>query len=76
MVLDTSHGDIYIGQDTTIEPFTYITGPCYIGEHTLIRAGSQIYGPVRIGDNCKVSGEITYSIMPEVIRVLRVSTMP
>jgi len=63
VVLDSSQGDIYIGKETTIEPFTYITGPCYIGEHTLIRAGSQIYGPVRIGNNCKVSGEITCSII-------------
>lgn len=62
-VLDSSHGDIFIGRETTIEPFSYITGPCYIGGHTLVRAGSQIYGPVRIGDNCKVSGEITSSII-------------
>ena len=62
-VLDSSHGDIYIGRETIIEPFSYITGPCYIGEHTLVRAGSLIYGPVRIGDNCKVSGEITFSII-------------
>jgi UDP-N-acetylglucosamine diphosphorylase/glucosamine-1-phosphate N-acetyltransferase len=61
-VLDTSNGDIYIGSETTIEPFTYITGPCYIGEHSLIRAGSAIYGPVSIGNYCKLSGEITSSI--------------
>ncbi len=62
-VLDSSTGGIYIGKGTVIEPFTYIKGPCYIGEQSLIRAGAAIYGPVRIGDHCKISGEITSSII-------------
>ncbi|MBZ0202341.1 MAG: hypothetical protein K8I03_04920 [Ignavibacteria bacterium] len=62
-VLDTSGGKIYIGNNTVIEPFTYIKGPVYIGENCTIRAGSQLYGPVRIGSHCKVSGEITCSIL-------------
>lgn len=63
VVFDTSHGSIYIGKDTVIEPFSYIQGPVYIGDNCTVRAGSLIYGPVRIGDWCKISGEITYSIM-------------
>lgn len=63
VVFDTSHGRIYINDNTIIEPFTYIKGPVYIGENCTIRSGSQIYGPVRIGGSCKVSGEITSSIL-------------
>lgn len=63
VVFDTSHGPIYIGKNTVIEPFSFIQGPVYIGDNCTIRAGSQIYGPVRIGNWCKVSGEITFSLM-------------
>ena len=63
VVFDTSAGRILIGDNTTIEPFVYIKGPVYIGEGSTIRAGSQLYGPLRIGGNCKVSGEITCSIL-------------
>lgn len=63
VVFDTSHGAIYIGKNTIIEPFSYIQGPVYIGDNCTVRAGAQIYGPVRIGDWCKVSGEITFSLM-------------
>ena len=63
VIFDTSAGRIYINDNTTIEPFSYIKGPVYIGENCTIRSGSQIYGPVRIGGSCKVSGEITCSIL-------------
>ncbi|HMQ78790.1 MAG TPA: putative sugar nucleotidyl transferase [Ignavibacteria bacterium] len=63
VVLDTSAGRIYINDNSVIEPFTYIKGPVYIGENSTIRSGSQIYGPVRIGGSCKVSGEITCSVL-------------
>ncbi len=63
VVFDTSAGRILIGDNTTIEPFVYIKGPVYIGEGCTIRAGSQLYGTLRIGGNCKVSGEITCSIL-------------
>lgn len=63
VVFDTSHGNIYIGKNTVIEPFSFIQGPVYIGDNCTVRAGSLIYGPVRIGDWCKVSGEITNSIL-------------
>lgn len=63
VVFDTSQGKIYINDNCVIEPFSYIKGPVYIGENSTVRAGSQIYGPVRIGGSCKVSGEITCSIL-------------
>lgn len=63
VVFDTSAGRIYIDDNTTIEPFTYVKGPVYIGQGCTVRSGSQIYGPVRVGGSCKVSGEITCSIL-------------
>ncbi|HEY3252087.1 MAG TPA: hypothetical protein VGK25_13335, partial [Ignavibacteria bacterium] len=43
--------------------FCYIKGPAYIGNNCTIKSGTTMYGPVRIGDHCKVSGEITNSIL-------------
>lgn len=60
---DTSRGPVYIGAGVTIEPFVHIAGPVYIGENSFVKAHSSIYGPVRIGSNCKVSGEISSSIL-------------
>lgn len=60
---DTSEGRIYVNDGVVIEPFVYIKGPAYIGQNSTIRAGAQIYGPVRIGGRCKVSGEISNSIL-------------
>jgi UDP-N-acetylglucosamine diphosphorylase/glucosamine-1-phosphate N-acetyltransferase len=62
-VLDASKGNIFIARGVTIEPFSYIAGPVYIGPNSTIRAGSKLYGPLRIGAHCKVSGEITSSII-------------
>jgi len=62
-VLDASNGNIYVSGSVTIEPFSYIAGPVYIGANSTVRAGSKLYGPLRIGEHCKVSGEITSSII-------------
>lgn len=62
-VLDASNGNIFIAKGVTIEPFSYISGPVYIGPNSTVRAGSKLYGPLRIGASCKVSGEITSSII-------------
>ena len=62
-VLDASNGNIYISGGVTIEPFSYIAGPVYIGTNSTVKAGSKLYGPLRIGEHCKVSGEITSSII-------------
>ncbi|RPI14844.1 MAG: hypothetical protein EHM58_15475 [Ignavibacteriae bacterium] len=61
VVLDATKGPIFISENCTIEPFTYIEGPVYIGENTTLRSGTKLYGPVKIGDWCKLSGEITGS---------------
>jgi UDP-N-acetylglucosamine diphosphorylase/glucosamine-1-phosphate N-acetyltransferase len=63
VVLDASKGDIYISPNVIIEPFSYIQGPIYIGRNSTVKAGSKLYGPLSIGEHCKVSGEITSSII-------------
>lgn len=65
--LDSTAGSIFIGENTIIEPHVYIKGPVYIGANSTIRAGSQIYGPSRIGSWCKVSGEITNTIISDYV---------
>lgn len=61
-ILDGNDGEIYVGENTVIEPFTYIKGPAYIGNDCVIKSGTKLYGPVSIGEHSKVSGEIANSI--------------
>jgi UDP-N-acetylglucosamine diphosphorylase/glucosamine-1-phosphate N-acetyltransferase len=63
VVINASKGPVFISESCIIEPFTYIEGPVFIGENTTLRSGTKLYGPVRIGDWCKVSGEITGSVI-------------
>ncbi|MBI5346181.1 MAG: UDP-N-acetylglucosamine diphosphorylase [Chlamydiae bacterium] len=43
---------IYIGENTLIEPGTFIKGPCIIGNNCEIRFGAYIRGFVVTGNNC------------------------
>jgi UDP-N-acetylglucosamine diphosphorylase / glucose-1-phosphate thymidylyltransferase / UDP-N-acetylgalactosamine diphosphorylase / glucosamine-1-phosphate N-acetyltransferase / galactosamine-1-phosphate N-acetyltransferase len=56
---------IYIGENTLIEPNTYIKGPCYIGDNCQIRHGAYIRGNVITGNNCIIGHctEIKNSIL-------------
>lgn len=63
VVLDASEGGIYISPGVIVEPFTIIKGPVYIGSNSTLRAGSKLYGPLSAGEYCKLSGEITHSII-------------
>lgn len=62
-VLNASKGPVFISEGCIIEPFSYMEGPVYIGENSIVKPGSCIYGPVRIGEWCKISGEISSSIL-------------
>lgn len=62
VVLDADTGMIYIDDNATIEPFSYIKGPVYIGKNVLVKAGARIYGACSIGAGSKVTGEISGSI--------------
>ncbi len=62
VVLDVSHGPIYIGDGTTVYPPTRIEGPAYIGRDTWI-VGGKIREGSNIGDVCRVGGEVEESII-------------
>ncbi len=57
--------DIYIGEDTIIEPTALIRGPAMIGDRTEVRHGAYIRGNVLVGDDCVVghTTEIKSSVM-------------
>ncbi|HBZ01211.1 MAG TPA: hypothetical protein DEO84_07825 [candidate division Zixibacteria bacterium] len=62
VTIDASEGPVIIGNNTVIDPLTYIKGPVYIGRDCRlvggkIREGSS-FGPV-----CRVGGEVEESIM-------------
>lgn len=63
VVFDSSNGAVIIEEGVTIEPFVFIKGPAIIKENSLIKANTSIYGPVYIGKRCKISGEISHSII-------------
>lgn len=63
VVLDASDGPIFIEDEVTIFPNTYIVGSAYIGKKSLVKANTQIYQDTSIGPVCKVGGEIENSII-------------
>lgn len=58
VVLDTSRGQVYIGQGTRIAPFVVIEGPCFIGDDCLIKPFSHIRAHCIIGPGCTIGGEV------------------
>ncbi len=62
VVLDVTHGPIYIGDNTIVYPPTRIEGPAYIGKGTWI-VGGKIREGSNIGDVCRVGGEVEESII-------------
>jgi UDP-N-acetylglucosamine diphosphorylase / glucose-1-phosphate thymidylyltransferase / UDP-N-acetylgalactosamine diphosphorylase / glucosamine-1-phosphate N-acetyltransferase / galactosamine-1-phosphate N-acetyltransferase len=62
VVLDVTHGPIFIGDNTIVYPPTRIEGPAYIGKGTWI-VGGKIREGSNIGDVCRVGGEVEESII-------------
>lgn len=62
VVLDTSHGPVYIDRDAEVFPSARIEGPCYIGKGTQIMPGANIREGNSFGDICRVGGEVEESI--------------
>lgn len=63
VVLDSSDGPIWFGKNVTVEPHCYIKGPIAFGDHGKVKAGSVLYGGSSFGPHCRVSGEISATIM-------------
>lgn len=62
-VIDASQGPVYIDDEATLMPLSFIQGPCYIGRRSVIKAGAKIYGNSSIGPVCKVGGEVEGTII-------------
>jgi UDP-N-acetylglucosamine diphosphorylase/glucosamine-1-phosphate N-acetyltransferase len=62
VVIDASEGPVIIDQNTKVEPFSLIQGPCYIGPDCRI-VGGRIRSGTSLGPVCRVGGEVEESIM-------------
>ncbi|RPI87763.1 MAG: transferase, partial [Planctomycetaceae bacterium] len=62
-VIDAEDGPVWIGENVTIFPHTYVQGPAWIGDGSLIQPGAVIHAGTTIGPVSKVGGEIEGSII-------------
>lgn len=62
VVFDTARGPIVIDDGTQVHPFVSIEGPCYIGPNCVIGTHTSLRPNTVIGPQCKVSGEVAFSI--------------
>jgi UDP-N-acetylglucosamine diphosphorylase/glucosamine-1-phosphate N-acetyltransferase len=62
VVLDVTHGPIFIDEEAVIFPHTRIEGPAYIGKDTRI-VGGKIREGTSIGPVCRVGGEVEEAII-------------
>jgi UDP-N-acetylglucosamine diphosphorylase/glucosamine-1-phosphate N-acetyltransferase len=63
VVIDAEDGPVWIGDNVTIFPHSYIQGPAYIGDGCLIQPGAVVHAGTTIGRRSKVGGEIEASII-------------
>ncbi len=59
-LIDASHGPVYIGANTRVEPQAAIYGPTYVGPNSVVVAGK--VEASSIGHTCRVGGEVEESI--------------
>ncbi|QDU72863.1 putative sugar nucleotidyl transferase [Mucisphaera calidilacus] len=62
-VLDTSGGAIVIDDGASVGANCVIEGPVYVGRHTVVGALTSLRPNVSIGPFCRVSGEVSYSVI-------------
>lgn len=61
VVLDFSHGPIWLDDGVTVRAFTRLAGPAYVGPGSTLLGGP--YDAVSIGPVCRVHGELEESIV-------------
>ncbi|UCF15639.1 MAG: hypothetical protein JSW59_19755 [Phycisphaerales bacterium] len=62
VTIDAEHGPVYVDEDSEIQPFSRIKGPCYIGRNSLL-LGAKCKKGNSIGDFCRIGGEVEESII-------------
>ncbi len=63
VVFNLQLGSVVIDDDALIGAGSVIEGPCYIGAHTQLAAHTYLRPHTVIGPQCKVAGEISFSII-------------
>ena len=63
VVLNASHGPIYVGRDVEIMEGSCLRGPIALGEHSTVNMGTKIYPGTSLGPWCKVGGELNNAII-------------
>lgn len=63
VVLNVSHGPIYVGRNVEIMEGSCLRGPIALGEHSTVNMGSKIYPGTTLGPWCKVGGELNNVVM-------------
>ena len=61
VVLDFSHGPIWLDNGVTVRAFTRLAGPAYVGEQSTLLGGP--YEAVSVGPVCRVHGEVEESVV-------------
>jgi UDP-N-acetylglucosamine diphosphorylase / glucose-1-phosphate thymidylyltransferase / UDP-N-acetylgalactosamine diphosphorylase / glucosamine-1-phosphate N-acetyltransferase / galactosamine-1-phosphate N-acetyltransferase len=61
VVLDFTHGPIWLAEGVTVRSFTRLAGPAYVGAGSTLLGGP--YDAVSIGPVCRVHGEIEESVI-------------
>lgn len=62
-IINTSKGNVYIGEDAVIMEGCLIRGPFAMGEHAELKMGAKIYGATTLGPYSKVGGEVNNSVV-------------
>lgn len=63
VVLDATHGPIYIGKGVSLSIGALIQGPFAICENSVVNMGAKMRRNTTIGPHCKVGGEICNSVI-------------
>ncbi len=63
VVLDATHGPIYIGKGVSLSIGALIQGPFAICENSVVNMGAKMRRNTTIGPHCKVGGEISNSVI-------------
>ncbi len=58
VVLNASHGPIYVGRHVEIMEGSCLRGPIALGDHSTVNMGTRIYPGTTLGPWCKVGGEL------------------
>jgi UDP-N-acetylglucosamine diphosphorylase/glucosamine-1-phosphate N-acetyltransferase len=61
VVLDFTHGPIWLDDGVTIRAFTRLAGPAYVGRDSTLLGGP--YDAVSIGPVCRIHGEVEESVI-------------